>query len=646
MEKAFRFLISPWSLCLLLFSTALHVFGSPAPYNGGRTEAFTAVCFSPDMKSFAAGTAEGKVLQWSLETGMMTILKEEIPVNSDILHMTFSNEGRWLWWLRGGKLFRSSYPALDQTETMETGVSTFTFSHTGNYLAIGKQDGKIIILAPDQPEYKKELNTDNAGAVKALAFSRSEKRIASSSLDGVIVVRDINTAFVYKRLDEGRKNKAIPTTLIFNLNDQYLIAGSNGQLQLWDVFDGKIKKSSSLMPGIHTLKIGTNGRSFFAGGKGGIYLIDLESLEKIKEIPAPKNNLVRSNEAKSMDISADGQFLLMGCMDNAARLWHTQYDGALLTFVLNFYPALSYAVLSASGDFFTQNKTNIGDAAYYVSQQGTYNPNLLTQVFQQVESEKATETKEEIVNRAGKDYALFFVTSDYQEWSKLKNPVIDGEAIAGNLSDKYGFQTEVVVNPTRDQIYAQLEKYRSITFPEDGQLFVFFSGHGDFVETTGEGFLVPKEGLKSEKDRFQNSYIPHARLEKMLDAIPCRHILIALDACYSGTFDQEIAELKGETNFKRPGAGSKNAIVQRELQAQSRIYLTSGGKERTPDGMVHSPFAEKLLDALDAEGGDDGILTINELYGFLEKAAPKPRKGRFGKHDPNGTFLFVKQSKE
>lgn len=645
MKKTSPLSIGLCSLCLVLFSFNLFAFTRPAPSSGNRTEAFTAVCFSPDMKSFAAGTAEGKMLKWSLETGMMTLLKEETIVNSDILHMAFSNDGQWLWWLRGGKLFRSSYPALDQTETMETGVSSFLFSHTGKYLAIGKQDGKIIILAPDQPEYKKELNPENVGSIKALAFSRSEKRIASSGLDGVIVVRDINTAFVYKRLDEGRKNKAIPTELMFNLNDQYLIAGSSGQLQLWDVFDGKIKKSSSQIPGIHTLKIGANGRSFFAGGKSGIYSVDLESLEKIKEIPAPKSNLVKYNEAKSMDISADGQFLLMGCMDNAARLWHSQYDGALLTFVLDFYPALVYAVLSASGDFFTQTQTNIANATYYVAQQGNYNPGLVTQVFQQVESEKAVETKEEIVNRAGKDYALFFVIGDYQEWGKLKNPVIDGEAIAGSLSDKYGFQTEVVVNPTRDQIYAQLEKYRSITFPDDGQLFVFFSGHGDFVESTGEGFLVPKEGLKSEKDRFQNSYIPHARLEKMLDAIPCRHILIALDACYSGTFDQEIAELKGETNFKRPGAGSKNAIVQRELQAQSRIYLTSGGKERTPDGVVHSPFAEKLLDALDGEGGDDGILTINELYGFLEKAAPKPRKGRFGKHDPSGTFLFVKQYK-
>ncbi len=350
-----------------------------------------------------------------------------------------------------------------------------------------------------------------------------------------------------------------------------------------------------------------------------------------------------------MDISADGQFLLMGCMDNAARIWHTQYDGALLTFVLEYYPVLKYTVFSAGGDYIVKVNSMDDGSGRFILQRGARYTGMeypVVQVFQQIESEKTTETKEEQINRAGKDYALFFVIGDYQEWGKLKNPVIDGEAVAGSLSDKYGFQTEVVVNPTRDQIYAQLEKYRSITFPDDGQLFVFFSGHGDFVESTGEGFLVPKEGLKSEKDRFQNSYIPHARLEKMLDAIPCRHILIALDACYSGTFDQEIAELKGETNFKRPGAGSKNAIVQRELEAQSRIYLTSGGKERTPDGVVHSPFAEKLLDALDGEGGDDGILTINELYGFLEKAAPKPRKGRFGKHDPSGTFLFIKRIKE
>lgn len=126
--------------------------------------------------------------------------------------------------------------------------------------------------------------------------------------------------------------------------------------------------------------------------------------------------------------------------------------------------------------------------------------------------------------------------------------------------------------------------------------------------------------------------------------------VFARPAPYSGNrteaFTAVCLSLKGETNFKRPGAGSKNAIVQRELEAQSRIYLTSGGKERTPDGVVHSPFAEKLLDALDGEGGDDGILTINELYGFLEKAAPKPRKGRFGKHDPSGTFLFIKRIKE
>ncbi len=559
--------------------------------------------------------------------------------------MAFSSDGQWLWWLEGDQLYRSNYPKLDRPEVIEAGVTAFVFSATGKYLAIGKQNGMIIVLAPDQPTYRKELNPDKAGAVKALAFSKSEKRIASSSWDGVILVRDINTAFVYKRLEESQKKKAIPTVLMFNSNDKYLIAGSRNKVQLWDVYEGKIKKSTTEIAIIHTLKMAPNGRSFFVGANNGAYYLDLESLEKIKTFLPPATPSFRSNHARSMDISADGHFLIMGCLEHAAPLWHTQYDGALLTFASD-YANSNYAVFSATGDYYPESKTNISSFAGYVPRLGQYHPNLVAQVLQQIEAEKGTEAKEEVVNRAGKDYALFLAVGDYQEWGALRNPVPDAEAIATQLMDKYGFQTEVVVNPTRDQIYAQLEKYRSITFPEDGQLLVFFSGHGEFIESTGEGFIIPKEGLKSNNDRFQNTYIPHARLEKMLDAIPCRHLLVAIDACYSGTFDQEIADLKGETNFKRPGDGSKSQLIQRELEAQSRIYLTSGGKERTPDGIVHSPFAERMLEALEGEGGEDGVLTINELYTFLEKAAPKPHKGRFGKHDPNGSFLFVKQNKD
>ena len=244
-------------------------------------------------------------------------------------------------------------------------------------------------------------------------------------------------------------------------------------------------------------------------------------------------------------------------------------------------------------------------------------------------------------SRPVKDFALFFAVQDYDQWTDLRNPVGDAEELAGELASEYGFQTEIVRNPTRNQIYQTLDRYRQMTFAEDAQLFIFFSGHGDFREESLEGFFVPRDGLTN--DPFQDSYIPHTRLERIVDNLPCSHILLAIDACFSGTFDEQIALDRGRIG-QRPGLQDQNEaeqFIRRKLKHRSRLYLTSGGKERTPDGQRHSPFTEKMLEGLRSYGINDGILSFTELLGFMEKAIPAPRAGQFGGHVPGGTFLFV-----
>lgn len=248
---------------------------------------------------------------------------------------------------------------------------------------------------------------------------------------------------------------------------------------------------------------------------------------------------------------------------------------------------------------------------------------------------------EEALSRQGKDFALFFAVKDYDQWGDLRNPIGDAEAVAAELKSEYGFQTEVVRNPSRNQIYQTLERYRSMTFPADGQLLIFFSGHGDFREESLEGFFVPKDGLLN--DPFQDSYIPHTRLERIVDNLPAPHIMLAIDACFSGTFDEQIARDRGRLG-QRPGEDQMSQaeqFIRRKLKHRSRLYLTSGGKERTPDGQRHSPFTEKLLEGLRSYGIGDGILTFTELLGFMEQAQPAPKAGQFGSHAPGGTFLFI-----
>lgn len=239
--------------------------------------------------------------------------------------------------------------------------------------------------------------------------------------------------------------------------------------------------------------------------------------------------------------------------------------------------------------------------------------------------------------REGKDHAVFFAIEDYTEWGDLVFPLSDAQQMAKDLAQHYNFEVEVVKNPSKREIFKKLEEYRNKAYPDDGQLFLFFSGHGAFTERSREGFFVPADGLLD--DPYQESYLPHQRLESIVNAINCPHILLAIDACYSGTFDQSIA-LRGNANDDRPGA-KKNArqqFIKRSLQYPSRLYLTSGGKEQTPD---RSQFAQQFLSALRSFGGQDGILTFSELVAHLESARPLPRNGKFGSHQPGGNFLFV-----
>lgn len=239
--------------------------------------------------------------------------------------------------------------------------------------------------------------------------------------------------------------------------------------------------------------------------------------------------------------------------------------------------------------------------------------------------------------RPGKDYALFFAVNDYDYWEDLANPISEVEAIAKDLKDLYGFETEIVRNPDRKTILDKIEVYRQKTYAQDAQLLIFFSGHGEFNEATKQGYFVPKNGQKN--DTYGDSYIEYEGLKRRISSLPCEHILLALDACYSGTADESIA-MRGDPG-KRPGANAdaeRERYISTSLQYKTRLMLTSGAKVRTPD---KSQFVEKFLEALRSQGGSDRLVNMPELLGYLITASPKPVSSTFGDHAPGGEFLFV-----
>jgi len=239
----------------------------------------------------------------------------------------------------------------------------------------------------------------------------------------------------------------------------------------------------------------------------------------------------------------------------------------------------------------------------------------------------------------GKEYALLIALDEYDEWKELVNPVNDAKAIAAELNGSYGFQTELLTNPSQSEILSTLRKYAARTYADGDQLFLFIAGHGQFDEVLGDGYIVSRDSRLD--DDIKTSYISHSTLRTVINNIPCRHILLVVDACFGGTFDPLIAANgRGDDEYSQV---TKAEFIERKLRFKTRRFLTSGGKEYVPDGRPgqHSPFTRRFLEALRSYGGKDGILTLGEVQQYIEKVTPEPRAGEFGTNDPGSDFLFI-----
>lgn len=243
------------------------------------------------------------------------------------------------------------------------------------------------------------------------------------------------------------------------------------------------------------------------------------------------------------------------------------------------------------------------------------------------------------INRS--DYALFFASNNYDDFSDLVNPVDDARAIEKILKEKYGFKTEFIEDPLYEDIYAKISEYNTRKFNPQDQLFIFFAGHGVFDDNLKEGFVAARNTAANDKGR--TTYIPHGILRQRLDNIGCEHIFLVMDVCFGGTLDPALA--KSRAGLDPYTEQTDQQVIVRKLSKPTRKFLTSGSKEYVSDGVAgkHSPFAAQFIRALKETGGKGSrIMTLNDLVGYFDRLASVPRFGKFSDHDdPMGDFVFV-----
>lgn len=242
--------------------------------------------------------------------------------------------------------------------------------------------------------------------------------------------------------------------------------------------------------------------------------------------------------------------------------------------------------------------------------------------------------------KSRRDYALIFATDNYDNWPALNNPVFDGNTIKQELESNYGFSVELVENPSKVEIFSKLKEYNLKKYGPNDQLFIFIAGHGIFDEVMREGYIICSNSVKN--DPSNSTLISHSELRTYLSRQSCDHIFLVMDVCFGGAFSNFIATggHRGDYDDK---VMERTEFIQAKLKYKTRRYMTSGGKEYVSDGIKgkHSPFAFRFIEALRTNGGENGVLTLSEIVGNIEKVKPQPTFGDFEENQPGSDFIFI-----
>jgi hypothetical protein len=252
----------------------------------------------------------------------------------------------------------------------------------------------------------------------------------------------------------------------------------------------------------------------------------------------------------------------------------------------------------------------------------------------------ATAQSTESVSETGRNFALLFATNNYKELNQLSNPVFDATELGKILKESFGFETELVTNPTRDEMENKLAEYRDnkIYGPND-QLFIFFAGHGVYNENARMGFLAASDSKKS--DPYFRSYLSYADLGgQYLTNIKCNRIFVTLDACFAGSFFDQ-STVRGD----EPSAASIEILKRNATGKKYYKGISSGGKEYVADGRPgqHSPFAASFINTLTNKAYNNSIVTGDVLIASIKSNPPQATsvcEGKFQYSDPTSHFIF------
>jgi len=254
-------------------------------------------------------------------------------------------------------------------------------------------------------------------------------------------------------------------------------------------------------------------------------------------------------------------------------------------------------------------------------------------------------SKHQIHDKAwGTYYALIIGINAYKEWNPLRTAVHDAEVLKETLVNRYGFDEKNVIlrtegTATRSGLINDLRNLASSLGGQDN-LMIYFAGHGQLDDLTGNGYWIPVEG----KLKDPTTWISHLDIKSILcsEKVLGKNIVLVADSCYSGSF------LRGGPSLLPLADLTYQEKLAKAASHRSRQVITSGGMEPVADGGKdgHSLFAYYFLKAL--KENKHAVIDIENLFHsrvwepVTEIGEQRPNVGRLKTPmDDDGQFVLI-----
>jgi len=245
-------------------------------------------------------------------------------------------------------------------------------------------------------------------------------------------------------------------------------------------------------------------------------------------------------------------------------------------------------------------------------------------------------------------WAVVIGVGDYDNKNvpKLRFSDSDADAMYRLLTTRAGYERENVLlltdkapeKPTLQNIRLALGDFLPRKTTRDDMVLIYYAGYGapdiDAAHKDSDGlakYLIPRnvqpESLR--KTAFAMDEIPG-----MLARIPAERVVLLLDTSYSAT--------PGGRTFAPSNVQPRNLsdqFLDRLTKSRGRLVITASGPNEValePADLGHGLFTHYLLEGLSgkADRNGDGIVTVSELYPYVEDQVERKSRAAGGRQRP------------